>query len=188
MTTHVMFLQGAGSGAYEEDKRLVERLQRTLGPDYAIRYPEIPDDGEASFAQWRELIDRELAEVSGPVIMVGHSVGASVLMTWLGERADERKIAGVFLIAAPFWGGDGWRYDGYEELELPSGIGSELPGELPIFFYHCRDDDVAPFEHLALYAAAIPQATVRGFDAGGHQFGDDLSAVARDIASLSRAA
>jgi len=28
-----------------------------------------------------------------------------------------------------------------------------------------------------------PQATVRAFDAGGHQFNDDLSAVARDIAA-----
>jgi pimeloyl-ACP methyl ester carboxylesterase len=50
-----------------------------------------------------------------------------------------------------------------------------------VFFYHSRDDEVVPFEHLALYQAKLPKATVREFDGRGHQFGDDLSEVARDI-------
>jgi hypothetical protein len=56
---------------------------------------------------------------------------------------------------------------------------------MPISLYHCRDDAVVPFDHLALYAQALPRATVRAFDEGGHQLNNDLSAVARDIASLA---
>jgi uncharacterized protein len=41
-----------------------------------------------------------------------------------------------------------------------------------------------PFEHLALYAGRLPQATVREVEGRGHQFGDDLSEVAEDIARL----
>jgi predicted alpha/beta hydrolase family esterase len=184
MTEHVLFLQGAGSGAYDEDKRLVDSLQRALGPRFEVRYPAIPDDGDAPYEQWRQQIERELASVPGPVVVVGHSVGASVLAKWLSEREDEQAIAGVFLIACPFWGGDGWRYEGYEELELPSGFAAGLPPGMPIYLYHCRDDAVVPFDHLALYAQLLPQATVRAIDEGGHQLNDDLSAVARDIASL----
>jgi pimeloyl-ACP methyl ester carboxylesterase len=139
MTEHVLFLQGAGSGAYDEDKRLADSLQRALGPRFEVRYPAIPDDGDAPYEQWRQQIERELAGVPGPVVVVGHSVGASVLAKWLSEREDEQAIAGVFLIACPFWGGDGWRYEGYEELELPSGFAAGLPPGMPIYLYHCRD-------------------------------------------------
>jgi hypothetical protein len=35
--------------------------------------------------------------------------------------------------------------------------------------------------HLALYAAKLPQATIRTFDGRGHQFGNDLADVAAEI-------
>jgi predicted alpha/beta hydrolase family esterase len=184
MTEHILFIQGAGSGAYDADKRLAESLQRTLGTRFEVRYPAIPDDGDIPYGQWRQQIEQELASVPGPVILVGHSVGASILLKWLSERMDERAVAGVFLAACPFWGGDGWRYEGYEELELPPRFAARLPAELPIYLYHCRDDATVPFDHLALYAQVLPQATVRAFEKGGHQLDDDVSAVARDIASL----
>jgi hypothetical protein len=55
---------------------------------------------------------------------------------------------------------------------------------LPLFLYHCRDDATVPFDHLGLYAKILPQATMRAFNEGGHQFNDDLSAIARDIEVL----
>jgi hypothetical protein len=36
-----------------------------------------------------------------------------------------------------------------------------------------------------MYTEKLPQATARTFDEGGHQFNDDLSAMARDIQSLA---
>lgn len=177
-------MQGAGRGAYDADKPLAESLRRTLGPCFAVRYPAMPNEDDAPYEQWRQQIEQELADVPGPVVLVGHSVGASVLMKWLSKRKGEKAIAGVFLAACPFWGGDGWRYEGYEELALPPGFAARLPTGTPVYLYHCRDDAIVPFDHLALYAQALPQATVRAFDEGGHQFNDDLSAVARDIASL----
>ena len=184
MTQHVLFIQGAGEGAYNEDKRLAESLRRTLGPGFEVRYPAMPNEGDAPYAQWRQQIERELADAPGPAVVVGHSVGASILIKWLSEREDETTIAGVFLVACPFWGGDGWRYEGYEELELPPGFESALPPGIPVYLYHCRDDATVPFDHLALYAQALPEATVRAIDEGGHQLNDDLSTVGRDIASL----
>lgn len=184
MPEHLLFLQGAGSGAYKEDKRLVENLQRSLGPHFEVRYPAMLDEGDAPYEQWRQQIERELSDVPGRVFVVGHSVGASVLIKWLSERQVESTIAGVFLIACPYWGGAGWRYDGYEELALQPGFASRLPIGTPMFLYHCRDDEVVPFAHLALYAQALPHAIVRVCEEGGHQFNDDLSSVARDILSL----
>lgn len=53
-----------------------------------------------------------------------------------------------------------------------------------MFFYHSRDDEWAPFAHLALYTAKLPRATVHEFDGRGRQLNDDLTEVARDIRRL----
>ena len=96
----------------------------------------------------------------------------------------EKPIAGLFLLACPFWGGNGWCYAGYEELMLLIGGATNLSKGRQIFLYHCRDDAIVPFDLLALYAHILPEATVCERDEGGHQFNNDLSFVAEDIKSL----
>jgi serine hydrolase len=184
MTQHVLFLQGAGTGAYDEDKALADSLRTHLGQHYEVHYPRMPHEDDAPYAQWRQLIEDELASMPGSVVVVGHSVGASALIKWLSERQDARPIAGAFLTACPYWGGDGWRYDGYEELELKSGAAANLRANMPIFLYHCRDDEVVPLDHLELWTRELPQAVARVLATGGHQLDNDLSVVAQDIAAL----
>ena len=89
MKKHVLFIHGAGQGAYEEDLLLVASLQNALGSAYDVRYP--------------------------------------------------------------------------------------------ITLYYSRDDEIEPFAHLALYAAVLPQATIREVDGRGHQFGNDLADIAEDV-------
>lgn len=184
MKKQVLFIQGAGEGAYKEDKKLAASLQHSLGQEYEVYYPAMPDEENAPYEQWKHQIEKELATMQGPIILIGHSVGASILIKCMSEMEVKKAIAGIFLIANPFWGGNGWRYEGYEELVLPKGIAAQLPKGASIFLYHSRDDEVVPFEHLSLYAEDLPQATVRKFDGRGHQFNNDLSEVAADIKSL----
>jgi predicted alpha/beta hydrolase family esterase len=100
-------------------------------------------------------------------------------LKYLSEARVEKSIAGLFVIATPFWGADEfWKWD---EARLPPDAAARLAGIPRIFLYHSRDDEVVPFAHLALYAALLPQATIREVDGRGHQFGNDLAEVARDI-------
>lgn len=184
MTRHILLIQGAGTGAYEADKKLAVSLRKALGTDYEVHYPAMVDEDNASYVLWKQQIERELAAMQGSIILVGHSVGASIIIKWLSETEVRKPLAGIFLIATPFWGGNGWRYEGYEKLALPKGLAAKLPEGVPIFLYHCRDDETVPFDHLALYAQVLPQATVRELHAGGHQLNNDLSVVARDIKTL----
>jgi predicted alpha/beta hydrolase family esterase len=92
-------------------------------------------------------------------------------------------FAGVFLISIPFWGPEDEKDGTYT---LREGFASQLPKGVPIFLYHSRDDEWVPFAHLAMYAERIPQATIREFDGRGHQFNNDLSQVASDIANLQK--
>ena len=175
MVSQVLFIQGGGEGAYEIDGKLADSLQDALGADYHVSYPKMPNEDDPEYEAWKPQISKEHAALGPRTILVGHSVGASVLLRYLAEEKADKNIPAVFLIAAPFWGAENWH-------------ASQLPIGLPIFFYHNHDDEEIPFAHLAMYAEKLPQATIREFDAGGHQFNNDLSKVAADIANLQNRA
>src|SRR5262245_12780438 len=178
---HVLFIQGAGEGAYEEDPELVKSLRDVLGSDYDVLYPKMPEEESSGYEEWKAQISKGLATMGEKVILVGHSVGSSMLLKYLSEERVEKALAGIFLIAAPYWGAGGWQVD---TVTVDEGQASKRLKAAPVFFYHSRDDDVVPFAHLAMHAEKFPQATFREFDRRGHQFNNDLSEVAADIASL----
>lgn len=186
MRTHALFIQGAGQGAYAADEKLVASLRQLLGPAYAIQYPAMPHEDDADYALWRVRIASELAAVNDRGLLLGHSVGASMLLKFLAETAVERTIGGIFLLAAPFWGGDGWRYEGFTRLALPEGFAARLPEGVPVSLHHSRDNEIVPFAHLGLYARSMPRATLRALDGRRHQLNNDLSEVAGDIRGLQR--
>jgi predicted alpha/beta hydrolase family esterase len=180
MPKHVLFIHGAGDGAYASDLALVTSLRNSLGSDYSLQYPQMPEEDNAPYAAWQAEIEARLAGLNGPVALVGHSVGGSVLLKFLCERPHVPRIAGVFAVATPYWGADEgvWQW---EEGTLPADAASKLAGNWPLIFYHSRDDAVVPFAHLALYAAKFPRATLRTVDGRDHQYGNDLTEVAADI-------
>lgn len=181
MNKLALFIQGAGRGAYEEDEKLVVRLRHLLGPEYNIRYPAMPDEGDADYEAWKQQIEKELAASQVPVVLIGHSVGGSILIKCLSELGVDRRVVGILLIAAPFWGGGGWLYEGYEKLALPKNFATKFPKDARMYLYHSRDDEIVPFEHLGLYAQEFPHAIVREFDEGGHQLNNDWPEVVKDI-------
>lgn len=182
MNRQVLFIQGGGDGAYAEDAKLVESLRRELGDDYAVVYPQMPDEGSPDYDAWKAKISQELAALNGEIILIGHSVGGYILVKYLSEENDPQKpIIGIGIIAAPYPDGDeNWHYEGFT---LPEHFGANFPKGAKVFLYHSRDDQTIPFAHVSLYANEIPGAVVRQVS-GGHQLGNDLSAVAADIKSL----
>lgn len=179
MKKPVLFIHGAGEGAYEEDGLLAASLQDHLGPAWEVRYPRMQDEDSPEYADWKRQIASEMADLEGEVVLVGHSVGASVLIKHLSEERTGRPVAGLFLLAAPFWGSDGfWKWN---EARLPEDAAARLAHIPRIYLYHSRDDEIVPFAHLGQYAAALPRATVRELGERGHQFGNDLAEVAEDI-------
>ena len=181
MKKSVLFIQGGGEGAYEADGKLAASLRVALGAEYHVVYPRMPNEDAPDYAAWRGQISTSLAAFDGTVILVGHSLGASLLLKYLAEEHVRDTIIGVFLLAPPYWGAEDWEVD---EYALPENAASRFPKGLPMFFYHSRDDEWVPFAHLAMYAKKLPQATIREFDGRGHQFNNDLSEVAADITSL----
>ena len=185
MTTRVLFVHGGGEGAYEEDRKMAANLREALGTAYDVRHPKMPDEDRPEYEAWKEQIATEIAALDGEVVLVGHSLGASILLKYLSEEGAGNPVAGLFLIAPPYWGIEDWEVG---EYELRRDFATKLPEDLPTFFYHSRDDEWVPFAHPALYARRLPRATIRELDGRGHQLDNDLSEVASDIRRLQRRA
>lgn len=181
MSRQVLFIQGGGDSGYEADKALVVSLQNALGKGYVVHYPIINTDETAPDFGWVDQIGGHIAAAKESIILVGHSFGASMIIKYLSEHITEKKMAGIFLMATPFWNGnEKWK----EGLKLSATFAEKLNKEIPIFFYHCRDDEEIPFSDLALYKEKLSHATIRVISHGGHQLGNDLRAVAQDIILL----
>jgi len=184
MTRQVLFVQGGGAeGTHDEwDNKLVDSLERELGPDYEILYPRMPNEAVPKYAKWKSALEKEFAKLDDGAILIGHSIGGTILINALAEDPPALALDAVFLIAAPFVGDGGWPSD---DIEPRKKIGADLPEDMPVYLYHGSEDRIAPFAHVDLYAKAIPQAVVRRLKGRNHQLDDDLSEVARDIRSLS---
>jgi len=180
MTNQILFIQGGGDNGFEADTALVASLQQALGKEYKINYPKLQSDESASDFGWIQLIGEKIDETNGDILLVGHSFGASMILKYLSESPANKRIKGVFLVATPFWDG---QEDWQTALQLREDFADKLP-EVPIFFYHCRDDEEIPFTHLQHYKRKVTSATFRELKSGGHQFNNDLTLVAIDIKSI----
>ncbi|GAB3497600.1 alpha/beta fold hydrolase [Spirosoma knui] len=178
---HILFIQGGGSeNDYEADAALVDSLRMILGETYAIHYPRLSNEPVPDLGRIKQ-IDKAVSLLEEEPVLVGHSFGASMLLKWVSETEVKKKIAGLFLIATPFWSGD---EDWKEGFKLQENFADRLPEDVPVFFYHCRDDEEVPFAHLAIYRQKLPWAIFRELASGGHQLNNDLTIVANDIKSL----
>src|SRR5919107_2754920 len=113
MKRRVLLIHGGGQGAYDEDQKLAADLQDKLGDAYEVRYPEMPDEDSPEYEAWNRRIAEELAALDGAVVLVGHSLGGSVLLKYLSEEKVEKPVAGLLLVATPYWGVEDWEVGEY---------------------------------------------------------------------------
>jgi predicted alpha/beta hydrolase family esterase len=178
----ILFVQGGGEGVHDQwDNHLVESLGGELGSAYEIRYPVMPDQADPKYAVWKPVLQEELAALDPGAVAVGHSVGGTILIHVLAESTPKPKLSAICLISAPFIGAGGWPTD---DIEPRADLAERLPRDVPIFLYHCREDDSVPFAHVELYARMLPRAQVRRLAGCDHQLNNQLSKVAIDIRQL----
>jgi predicted alpha/beta hydrolase family esterase len=183
MKKQVLFIQGGGVGTHDDwDHKLVASLSQELGPDFEVLYPRMPNEENPNYSKWKAALTQEISGLDDGAILVGHSIGGTILINAIAEATPKRKLNGIFLIAAPFVGTGGWPS---EEIKKSAELGLRLPPKTPVYFYHGSMDDIAPIAHLKLYERAIPGAIVRRLQGRDHQLNDNLTEVAVDIRALT---
>ena len=182
MKKQILFVQGGGPDAHDAwDNKLVDSLRRELGSGYVVKYPRMPNEGDPKYADWKVALKEEIEQLEDDAILVGHSIGGTILINFLAEAPPNRLINGVFLISAPFIGPGGWPSD---EILPMTQLGVLLLPNIPIYLYHGSEDETAPLVHVDLYEKAIPGANIRRLFGRDHQLYNDLAEVAADIRYL----
>lgn len=182
MKREVLFVQGAGEGAHTEwDARLVASLRQALGRSYEIHYPRMPCEADPRYDRWKTALEAAFETLPEDAVLVGHSVGGTILVNLLAAQRPTRSFGALMLLAAPFIGDGGWPSD---DLEPPRDLGAHLPEGLPVHLFHGLADGIVPPSHLGLYARAIPRAYVHPLPGRDHQFNNDLREVAEAILSI----
>src|SRR5688572_6890255 len=111
----LLFVQGGGQGTHDAwDNKLVDSLQRHLGDDYEIRHPRMPGEDDPSYLAWKAALERELQTLQDGAVLVGHSIGATILLKVLADRPPTQKLGAIITLAAPFVGDGGWSSDDFQ--------------------------------------------------------------------------
>jgi predicted alpha/beta hydrolase family esterase len=185
MTKNVLFIHGAGEQSEAERDGPLAALRAGLGPGTRLAAPIMPTPGAPDAAAWEAALGEHLRLQQVPLVLVGHSLGGSMIFKYLAKHGVPAGLAGVVSIAAPFWGMPDWDQ---QEWRLPRGFETRL-AELPrIALYHSRDDEVVPVSHVDRYAKALPKALVHKVDGRGHMFDDgNVADILEDIAGAFEA-
>lgn len=171
----VYWQHGAGAPAKGAPYATVAGI---LGSGARIVAPQL---GETEPDLWGSAVAETLDALPEDAVLIGHSLGASVLLQVLAGRRPGRRAPAVFAFAAPFWGPSGWDFAGFA---LPEGADAALSGVGAIHFYHGTADDVVDPSHSALYARAFPGARCRLIEGANHVFsGCGLAEFADDLAA-----
>src|SRR5215203_5127589 len=112
-----------------------------------LDFPIMPGLDDPHYVSWSERLGEILAEIDEPIVVVGHSLGASVFLKYLAEGRPAEQVSGIVLLATPYWGESDWE----AEWALPGGwpdATTELP---PTHLFHSNDDEVITFSQLELY-------------------------------------
>src|SRR5688572_19556501 len=131
MKKEIFFVHSAGTqGEGQGSTGLVRSLKESLGNNYVLHHPLMPDAENPRYVDWKMAIQAMLPVGGNKVAIVGHSLGGSVMLKYLSEGLCQVPVAGLFLVAAPYWGARGWTI---EEFVLQRDFVSKLPGIERVF-------------------------------------------------------
>lgn len=168
MKKTILIIHGAGVRAYRiMHEKWVPYLQKSLDSSYKIICPRMPNPQFPQYASWRKVLNRTLHDIEGPLILIGHSLGGTVLLKYLTEEMVENPIKGLYLIASPYFSSDkGWNYQDFFIHKNPT----ELLSQFPVTSYHSDDDQTVPISHQGFIASKFPQFVVKTLSGHGHEF------------------
>ena len=161
--TMVVFSHGQESGPWGTKIRAMAEQVRGLGCEAdSIDYQGIADPTERV-----EKLQRECADISEKLILVGSSMGGHVATA----AAESLGAAGLFVLAPAYY------MEGYEEL-------TPAPPPIPICIVHGWHDDIVPVENSIRFARAC-SATLHLVN-GDHRLTQNIDEINEYLAHFIR--
>lgn len=199
MKQQVFVIHGGDSfGSYEEyilylkeryvDLEMLKKkdwkgsLQDSLGEEYEVLTPRMPNKENARYVEWKIWFQRLIPLLNDNPIFIGHSMGGISLAKYLSEESYPGTIKATFLVAAPHSAPAEYTLGDFALKISLDGL-SERGGK--IFLYHSKDDPVVPFVDFETYRKVLPKAIARTFENRQHFEQEEFPELVQDILSIS---
>ncbi|WP_161662288.1 alpha/beta hydrolase [Pedobacter sp. V48] len=180
----ILLIQGAGEVTSAQEQIIVAALKSKLGDGFTIIYPPMPDADTPTYLAWESVLTTNLEYLSEKVILLGHSLGASIILKHFSREPVPEKVIGMILFGVPYWKDQHWDVSEY-------AIEDEFLGNLnkldPIYFYHSLADEVIPDDQFRAYQKLIPKAHWRVFSGMDHSYHAAIPEMVKDIQELASA-
>lgn len=156
-------------------------LQHTLGEEFDVIMPRMPNSMNARFKEWKIWFEKIIPLLDDSVILIGHSLGGIFLAKYLSENDCPKKIKALFLIAAPFNKSE----ESLADFALDQPL-NNLKNQIEnIYLYHSQDDVVVPISHLEGYKKELPNAQTRIFENRGHFNMEHFPEIVEDLKKIA---
>lgn len=162
----------------------LEYLDKKLGKDFDIIRPRMPLQEDAKYEYWKIYFERFIPYLKNGVILIGNSLGGIFLAKYLSENKFPRKIAGVFLIAAPFDNtvvGE----DLVGGFNLKSDLSLLEKSTKNLYLMFSEDDQTVPVSHADKYKNKLQKANIIKFKSkNGHFKIDEFPEIVKIIKNI----
>ncbi len=168
------------------DKRWKDNLAADLGGEFEVFTPEMPNSQDAKYDEWKIWFEKFFPFLTDGVVLIGHSLGGVFLARYLSENKFPKKIAALFLVAAPF-------FKPSKKLGVKANAGFTVKDDLKkiesqageIFIFHSSDDSVVAISHAKVYKKYLPKAKFVQLHGLGHFRMDHFPELVNEIQSLA---
>ncbi len=160
-------------------------LEKSLKSDL-VRV-DMPCSTNAEYEEWKITFENYLSKLSGRLVLIGFSLGATFLAKYLSQNNLSQKAISVYLVAPPF-------DDDLTGEDLAGGF--PLNPDLSLLEENCEklvllfseNDDVVPVNHAKKFEQSLSEADILVFeDKVGHfqvpEFPELLEKVNEDLGS-----
>lgn len=149
-------------------KKWTGTLEESLGEEYEVFMPSMPNSQNAKYEEWKIWFERHFDYLHDDIILVGWSQGGYFLTKYLVENNFPFTIKALFLLAAPFEPADFGGEDGGDFVFDSSRVGKLAEKAKKITIFHSEDDFIVPYEHAIKYQKALPEAEIITFSDKNH--------------------
>jgi predicted alpha/beta hydrolase family esterase len=171
----------------ERSRRWYHTLPETMGDDWEVIKPAMPNSGNAKYEEWKIWFERHLPFMRDGVVLMGHSQGGIFLTKYLLENDFPLRIKALFLVASvfdvaePF--GDA-KEDGGDFVYTVGDLSHLTALADTVFVYHSKDDFVVPFAQGEKLAKALPGAEFMVFKDKNHFLIEEFPEIIKKIKAL----
>jgi predicted alpha/beta hydrolase family esterase len=132
-----------------------ERLQASLGDEYSVLLPTMPNKTNARYAEWKLWFDNISRILENDCILVGHSMGAIFLAKYLSQNTLDVRIKGTILVATPY---DDESVEDLTDFKLDSisDLFTSQAGD--VYIINGNDDPVISHADIQKYKHDLPRA------------------------------